>query len=94
MVETFKAKSKFFKPPHLIVELVNCLISKLPVLEKANGEPVFYDQNLEPLKEECQAFINLVRQNKVPPSDGNEGLRVLRVLKEADRDLKKREKNV
>ena len=67
---------------------------ELPVLEKANGEPVFYDQNLEPLKEECQAFINLVRQNKVPPSDGNEGLRVLRVLKEADRDLKKREKNV
>ena len=66
----------------------------LPLIEKARGEPIFYDEKLEPLKEECKAFIDLVENNKVPPSDGHEGLRVLKVLKKADSDLKKREKNV
>ena len=66
----------------------------LPLIEKANGEPIFYNQDLEPLKEECKAFIDLVENNKTPPSDGYEGLKVLKVLKKADKDLKERENNV
>ena len=66
----------------------------LPLIEKAKGEPIIYDQDLEPLQEECKAFIDLVKNNKVPPSDGHEGFRVLKVLKKADSDLKQRENDV
>ncbi len=66
---------------------------ELPLIEKAKGEPIPYDQALEPLKEECKAFIDLVLYNKNVPSDAYEGLRVLKILNEADRLLKIREKN-
>jgi predicted dehydrogenase len=41
----------------------------------------------EPLKLECQHFLECVRQDKVPLSDGEDGLRVLRVLDAAQRSL-------
>ena len=65
----------------------------LPIMEKADGVPIEYDFESEPLRAECEAFINLIRFNKEVPSDGEEGLRVLQVLKEADIDLKKRDKD-
>ena len=37
----------------------------------------------EPLKNECQHFINVVNKNIIPLTDGNEGLSVVRVLSAA-----------
>ncbi len=41
----------------------------------------------EPLKLECQHFLDCVRRNETPRSDGEDGLRVLRVLDAAQRSL-------
>jgi predicted dehydrogenase len=42
----------------------------------------------EPLKVECDHFVDCVRQGISPNSDGLSGLRVVRVLEAADRSLK------
>ena len=41
----------------------------------------------EPLKLECQHFVDCVREGKTPRSDGRDGLRVVRVLAAAQRSL-------
>ena len=41
----------------------------------------------EPLQNECQHFVDCVAENKVPLTDGEEGLRVLDVLAKAARKL-------
>ncbi len=41
----------------------------------------------EPLKLECQHFVDCVRNNATPRSDGADGLRVVRVLEAAQRSL-------
>jgi len=41
----------------------------------------------EPLKVECQHFLNCVREGTQPLTDGEDGLRVLKVLEAADRSL-------
>lgn len=41
----------------------------------------------EPLKLECQHFIDCVQNNTTPRSDGSDGLRVVRVLEAAQRSL-------
>jgi predicted dehydrogenase len=42
----------------------------------------------EPLRLECQHFLECVREHKQPLSDGRDGLRVLRVLEAAQRSLR------
>ncbi|MEK6715182.1 MAG: Gfo/Idh/MocA family oxidoreductase [Candidatus Omnitrophota bacterium] len=42
----------------------------------------------EPLKKECQHFIDCIRQNKIPLTDGENGLRVVKVLAAAQKSLK------
>ena len=42
---------------------------------------------VEPLKVECQHFVDCVRQGGVPRSDGRDGLRVVRVLEAAQQSL-------
>ena len=54
----------------------------LPSLEKAEVEYLVVPQS-EPLKNECQHFINVVSENVVPLTDGDEGLSVLKVLSAA-----------
>jgi UDP-2-acetamido-3-amino-2,3-dideoxy-glucuronate N-acetyltransferase len=44
-------------------------------------------EKAEPLKEECQQFLESIRTRIAPPSDGEEGLRVLRVLDKCQRSL-------
>ena len=51
--------------------------NRLPEAVKANGEAVDLDK-LEPLKAECQHFLDCVAARTAPVSDGEEGLRVLR----------------
>jgi len=51
----------------------------LPRVSKAESEPVPYDVT-EPLRVECQVFLDSISNGHRPPSDAHEGLRVLRVL--------------
>ncbi len=41
----------------------------------------------EPLKIECQHFLDCIRENKSPLSDGADGLRVVRVLEAAQKSM-------
>jgi len=54
----------------------------IPEAEKAAGEPVALEPD-EPLHLECVHFLDCVRDNATPRTDGLEALRVLRVLKAA-----------
>ena len=65
----------------------------LPVIDKAEGIPIPYNMNKEPLNEECKSFINWILKDKKPLSDSGEGLRVLKVLELAEEELTKK-KNV
>lgn len=42
----------------------------------------------EPLRLECQHFLDCIREGRQPRSDGMDGLRVIKVLDAADRSLK------
>jgi predicted dehydrogenase/acetyltransferase-like isoleucine patch superfamily enzyme len=54
----------------------------LPEVVKAEAEPIPLEP-VEPLKLECQHFLDCVAAGTTPRTDGWEGLRVLRVLKSA-----------
>ncbi|MGB8658017.1 MAG: Gfo/Idh/MocA family oxidoreductase [Candidatus Zixiibacteriota bacterium] len=45
-------------------------------------------EGTEPLKTECQHFVDCVQNRRTPRSDGRDGLRVLKVLDAAQRSLK------
>ena len=54
----------------------------------AKGEPERIDiKPLEPLKSECGHFLECIMTGQVPLTDGNEGLRVLRILNACQRSL-------
>jgi UDP-2-acetamido-3-amino-2,3-dideoxy-glucuronate N-acetyltransferase len=75
------AEDKLVLYPHK-VEWKN----RIPTAVKAKGEPVKLD-DLEPLRAECQHFLDCVGSRTSPVSDGAEGLRVLRVLDLCQRAL-------
>jgi UDP-2-acetamido-3-amino-2,3-dideoxy-glucuronate N-acetyltransferase len=52
---------------------------QIPIPAKAESEKVKVPEN-EPLRNECQHFLECVSQGKSPVTDGQEGLRVLRIL--------------
>ena len=58
----------------------------LPVPARADAEPVDLEQH-EPLKSECQHFLESVATGAQPRTDGREALRVLRVLARASDSL-------
>ncbi len=60
--------------------------NRIPTAVKANGEIVALDRR-EPLRAECQHFLDCVASRTAPVSDGKEGLRVLRVLDACQRAL-------
>ncbi|MFQ6002892.1 MAG: Gfo/Idh/MocA family protein [Candidatus Zixiibacteriota bacterium] len=45
-------------------------------------------ETTEPLRSECQHFIQCVEKRKTPRSDGRDGLRVLKILDAGERSLK------
>ena len=57
-----------------------------PIPVKGKGDEVDFDED-EPLKLECQAFLNALITRQPPATDGQSGLRVLRVLQAAQRSL-------
>jgi len=60
---------------------------KIPVAEKAERYVVEVEKK-EPLKEEVRHFIECIETRKAPRTDGEEGLRVLKVLERAEKSLK------
>ena len=62
----------------------------LPSLEKAEVEYLEVPQS-EPLRNECQHFLDVIRENTAPLTDGDEGLSVLKVLSAASLSESKNE---
>ncbi len=60
--------------------------NSMPVPVKGEAERVDIEQH-EPLRQECKHFLDCINQGKYPVTDGNEGLRVLRILKTAQKSL-------
>ncbi len=58
----------------------------IPTAAKAEAERVAVSQQ-EPLKQECEHFLNCVARLRRPTTDGREGLVVLKVLKASQRSL-------
>lgn len=59
---------------------------RTPTPSKGGGVPIVLAE-AEPLRQECQHFIDCCRDRKAPRTDGAEGLRVLQVLKAAQASL-------
>lgn len=57
-----------------------------PFPVKAPGEPVEWEAD-EPLRLECEAFLDAVRSRVEPVTSGESGLQVLRVLQAAQRSI-------
>ncbi|PIR34252.1 MAG: hypothetical protein COV36_01320 [Alphaproteobacteria bacterium CG11_big_fil_rev_8_21_14_0_20_44_7] len=57
-----------------------------PLHEKADLEYVALEQS-EPLKDECRHFLQSIATRETPRTDGREGLRVLKVLTQAQNSL-------
>src|SRR5579863_693571 len=60
--------------------------NRIPTAIKAEGEIVSLEDR-EPLRAECQHFLDCVESRTSPVSDGSEGLQVLRVLDACQRAL-------
>jgi len=60
----------------------------IPEAKKADGKPVPLEKD-EPLKAECSHFIDCVSKRTKPITDGNEGVRGLRVLNALQESLDK-----
>lgn len=75
-------KEKLFIYPHKI----EWKEGKIPVAQKADYQIIPVDA-AEPLKLELEQFLSSVQGGKKPDTDGEEGLRVLRVLEAAEKDL-------
>jgi UDP-2-acetamido-3-amino-2,3-dideoxy-glucuronate N-acetyltransferase len=65
----------------------------VPVAHKAEGKFVEVEQD-EPLRAECAHFLECIQTRNVPRTDGEEGLRVLRVLNACQESLEKEKKIV
>ena len=62
-------------------------VKNIPLVQKAEGKKIPFNYNAEPLKLECKAFVDWVTKEKTPLSNVEEGLRVLKVLELAKKDL-------
>ncbi|MGC2198343.1 MAG: Gfo/Idh/MocA family oxidoreductase [Terriglobales bacterium] len=62
-------------------------VNRLPTVTKKDGEVIPLPQ-LEPLREECQHFLDCIRDRRTPLTDGTSGLRVLEVLDASERSLR------
>jgi UDP-2-acetamido-3-amino-2,3-dideoxy-glucuronate N-acetyltransferase len=60
--------------------------NRIPTAVKADGEVVDLD-NREPLRAECQHFLDCIESRMAPVSNGEEGFRVLQVLDACQRAL-------
>jgi UDP-2-acetamido-3-amino-2,3-dideoxy-glucuronate N-acetyltransferase len=63
----------------------------IPVAHKAEGKNIIVKKD-EPLRAECEHFLNCIESRKPPRTDGNEGLRVLRILNSCQKSLEQERK--
>ncbi len=77
------SKEKLFLYPHKI----KWEMGKIPVAEKADFQVVDLELK-QPLHEELLHFVDCVKTRKAPKTDGLEGLKVLRILEQAEQSLK------
>ena len=63
-------------------------IKRTPTPHNDGGIPVPYDE-YEPLKVECKHFLKCIEHDLTPKTDGNSGVRVLRLLNSLQESLKK-----
>lgn len=75
------SKEKLFLYPHKIEWQ-----KRIPIAQKADAEIVTFNMG-EPLKLECQHFLQSIEENQTPITDGAEGLRVLKILYAAQKSL-------
>jgi UDP-2-acetamido-3-amino-2,3-dideoxy-glucuronate N-acetyltransferase len=75
------SQEKLLLYPHKIEWL-----QRVPVAAKAEAECVEIEME-EPLKAECQHFLECVAERVTPKTDGREGLRVLQVLQASQESL-------
>lgn len=61
----------------------------IPVPAKAKPEKVNSIPEREPLRMECEHFLECIREDNKPVTDGREGLRVLKVLNASQQSLNK-----
>lgn len=65
----------------------------LPVPHKAQSKPIDITPIWkEPLRAECEAFLDAVQTGKLPVTSGDEGLRVLRILELSQNSLESKER--
>jgi UDP-2-acetamido-3-amino-2,3-dideoxy-glucuronate N-acetyltransferase len=79
--DDLEKKDKLLLYPHSIDWKDN-----LPIANKADAHPIDLDQG-EPLRAECQHFLECVATRSKPRTDGEEGLRVLSVLQRCQEAL-------
>jgi UDP-2-acetamido-3-amino-2,3-dideoxy-glucuronate N-acetyltransferase len=77
-----QSEAKLVLYPHRI-EWIN----RVPVAQKMDGEVVALPQ-AEPLKVECEHFLECVRERKTPNTDGENGLKVLKILQKASESVR------
>jgi len=78
------SKDKLFLYPHTI----EWKDGKIPVAQKAEYQVIPFEEG-EPLKLELQHFAECVASGVKPRTDGEEGLRVLRILESAEKACEK-----
>lgn len=61
-------------------------IGKIPEAKKAKGQIIKLAQ-IEPLRKECQYFLNCIKTRKKPKTDGTEALKVLKILIACEKSL-------
>jgi UDP-2-acetamido-3-amino-2,3-dideoxy-glucuronate N-acetyltransferase len=62
--------------------------NRVPVAVKAEADPVPVEAK-EPLRAECEHFVECVRKRTQPRSDGEEGLQVLKILRKCQESMEK-----
>lgn len=74
--------------PHTIDWMEN-----IPVAHRAEGHKIVVEQD-EPLRAECAHFLDCMASRQTPRTDGEEGLRVLRILNASQASLEQEKKIV
>ena len=78
------AEHKLVLYPHVILWK-----GQIPVPNRAKGRPVPID-TAEPLRAECEHFLDCVKSRRPPRTNGAEGLRVLTVLQQCESALQQK----
>ncbi|MGB8953495.1 MAG: Gfo/Idh/MocA family oxidoreductase [Candidatus Aminicenantales bacterium] len=81
LFDDVRPNEKLFIYPHKID-----WIRRMPLAHPEKAEPVKVEK-IEPLKTECVHFMECIATRKAPKTDGNNGLRVLKILEMSQQSL-------